>query len=208
MSHREIPDARSGSRRWRSHPVNAPVAWLPTLLAKGPANLHRDHLRRQPVPVDLPRLHLIALDASGSMRRGGRLASAKGHAARLIEAAAWAGDDVALLSFGGQGIAWLMTPGRARRASGLRVRSVGGGGGTPLAAALRESGRVLSRRRGPSERWLWLLTDGRSLEQPEAPAAADRIVIIDFDSSAGPGRCANWAARWGAEHRLAQASSA
>ncbi len=189
-------------------PAGEAVAWLRTLVAKGPQSLQREHLRHRPVAPPSPRLHVIALDVSGSMRRGGRLASAKGHAALLIEQAARAGDDVALLSFGGRGAQWLMRPGPARRSGSARVQAIGGGGGTPLAAALAESDRLLARRRGASERWLWLLTDGRSLEQPVAPSAAEHIVIIDFDRptslAVGPlSRCVTWAARWGAEHRPA-----
>lgn len=153
------------------------------------------------------RLHVILLDTSGSMRRGGRLASAKGHAARLIEQAAKAGDEVALLSFGGQGVELLLPAGPARASSNLRVRTLGGGGGTPLAQALAQVEQVLRRARrhqGPTEHWLWLLTDGRSLEQPTVPPAAQHCVIIDFDDPARPlGRCARWAAMWGAAHQHA-----
>ena len=151
-----------------------------------------------------PGLHLIALDTSGSMQRGGRLAWAKGYAARLIEQAARAGDHVALLCFGGQGVQLLLPPGPARVAGSARVRPVGGGGGTPLVACLREAERLLRKaRHARGENCLWLLTDGRTLEQPMAPAAAGHIVVVDFDDPLKPvGRCAAWAERWHAEHRL------
>ena len=185
----------------------AGIAWLPTLVAKGPARLQAAHLRRRPASAVQPCLHLIALDTSGSMRQGGRLAWAKGYAARLIEQAARAGDEVALLSFGGQGVQLLLPPGPARTAGTARVRPLGGGGGTPLAAGLAEAERMLRttrRRRGagaPSS--LWLLTGGRTLEQPAAPAAATHVVVVDFDDPVRPlGRCAAWAARWQAEHRM------
>lgn len=185
------------------------MAWLPTLLAKGPAPLRREHLRRRPAALRIRRLHCIVLDTSGSMRRHGRLALAKGHAALMIEQAARLGDDVALLRFGGQGVELLLPPGPARAAGSQRLRPVGGGGGTPLAEALAQADRLLRRtlRRGasngPTECWLWLLTDGRTLEQP-LPPAAQHLVIVDFDDAGKPlGRCAAWAARWGAEHRLA-----
>ena len=186
------------------------IAWLPTLLAKGTEPLQAAHLRYRPQLAAPARLHMIVLDTSGSMRQRGRLALAKGHAARLIEQAAQAGDQVALLSFGGQGVELLLAPRRARAASTLRVRTVGGGGGTPLAQALSEAERLLTqalRRHGPTETWLWLLTDGRTLEQPTAPRAARHVVLIDFDSAAQPlGRCAAWAARWGAAYQRALAT--
>jgi magnesium chelatase subunit ChlD-like protein len=182
---------------------------LPTVVAKGPAPLRREHLRRQPVALRGSRLHCIVLDTSASMRRRGRLALAKGHAAFMIEQAARQGDDVALLRFGGQGVELLLPPGRARAAGSQRLRPVGGGGGTPLAEALVQAERLLQRalrKSGPAECWLWLLTDGRTREQPQAPLTAQHLVIVDFDDPhKSLGRCAAWAARWGAEHRLAPA---
>lgn len=187
--------------------AGAGIDWLRTLLAKGPQRLAPAHLRHQAVSQRVPALHLIALDTSGSMRRGGRLAWAKGYAARLIEQAARAGEHVALLSFGGQGVQLLLPPGPARAAGSARVRPVGGGGGTPLSACLHEAERVLrktQRQRGAAGGdCLWLLTDGRTLEQPTAPTSVGHIVVVDFDDPLRPlGRCAAWAGRWHAEHRL------
>lgn len=183
------------------------IHWPRTLLVKGPQRLTPAHLRHQAVSLRVPPLHLIALDTSGSMRRGGRLAWAKGFAARLIEQAARSGDHVALLCFGGQGVQLLLPPGPARAAGSARVRPVGGGGGTPLSACLQEADRLLrkaQRQRGAAGGdCLWLLTDGRSLEQPTAPRSAGHIVVVDFDDPLRPlGRCAAWAGRWHAEHRL------
>ena len=186
------------------------IAWLRTLLAKGPRALQRDHLRYQPQVLAVPRLHLIVLDTSGSMRQGGRLALAKGHAARLVELAARAGDHVGLLCFGGSGVELVLPPGPARAAGAARVRQCGGGGGTPLRQALAMADTLLAqaRRRGSTgPAWLWLLTDGRTLEQPAVPRGADHAVVLDFDDrSPAIGRCAAWAARWGAEYRLARAT--
>ncbi len=154
----------------------------------------------------MPPLHLILLDTSGSMRKGGRLALAKGYAARLVEQAARAGEDAGLLSFGGAGVELVLPPGRARSAGAVRVRLCGGGGGTPLAQALEMAARLLedASRRGGRDATLWLLTDGRTLEQPPAPGGAGHVVIVDFDHPARPvGRCAAWARHWGAEHRPA-----
>lgn len=218
-----LHDKASTGRRWQAprnawlrtpqplarpaDPEGAGIDWLRTLAAKGPARLQPAHLRRKPASAAQPCLHLIALDTSGSMRQGGRLAWAKGYAARLIEQAARTGDEVALLSFGGQGVELLLPPGPARTAGAARVRPLGGGGGTPLAACLAEAERLLraaARRRGAGAlSCLWLLTDGRTLEQPAAPVAPTQVVVVDFDDRLRPvGRCAAWAARWQAEHRL------
>lgn len=222
LSHRSRSPAQgSGGRRWQTSPSPTPplqapaaqrpgagaIAWLPTLLAKGTQPLQRVHLRRRPLQAPPARLHLIVLDSSGSMRQRGRLALAKGHAVRLIEQAARAGDQVALLSFGGQGVTLLLPPRRARAAGTARVRPLGGGGGTPLAQALAQADQLLARalrRHGATETWLWLLTDGRTLEQPAPPRAAQHTVLIDFDDAPQPlGRCAAWAARWGARYQAA-----
>ena len=200
-----IPSATAVARVRRTRLTalnNGPtVAWLRTLVTKGPAALQPRHLRYQPRSNALPQLHCILLDTSGSMRQGGRLALAKGFAARLIEEAARMGDDVALLSFGGRGVELLVPPGPARAAGAARVRQCGGGGGTPLVQALAVAQGLLTRSPYAA---LWLLTDGRTLEQPTAVQGAAQTVIVDFDDPKRPlGRCAVWAARWGAEHRLA-----
>ncbi len=65
--------------------------------------------------------------------------------------------------------------------------------------------RRTERREGPVESWLWLLTDGRTLERPAAPTAAHHVVVVDFDDPARAlGRCADWARGWGAEHHRAR----
>ncbi|MFO6421588.1 vWA domain-containing protein [Hylemonella sp. W303a] len=199
---------------------SAPIAWLPTLLAKGPVPLQREHLRRHPHTARAMRLHCIVLDTSGSMQRQGRLARAKGQVAALLEQAARQRDDVAVLCFGGQGVELLMPPGPARSSARQRLRPLGGGGGTPLARALSEADRLLqAASRTPAssraalgkgsgagraraiEGWLWLLSDGRTLEQPRPPRAARHVVIVDFDDPLKPaGRCAAWAEAWGARY--------
>lgn len=213
------PRSGLGRRRWPSPSVDslsAPatrdagaaevgaIAWLATLRAKGAQALQTDHLRRLPLPARHARLHCIVLDTSGSMRAQGRLALAKGHAAQLIAQAAQQGDDVALLQLGGDGVQLLLAPGRARASGSLRLRAVGGGGGTPLAQALAQAEQLLQRtqrRQGPLDCWLWLLTDGRTLEAPQPPPSAQHRVILDFDDPRQPlGRCASWAAHWGAAH--------
>lgn len=130
------------------------------------------------------------------MRRGGRLARAKGVAAWLVAQAARHGDDLGLLAFGGAGLQWLIAPGPARRAAAGRLPPLGGGGGTPLAQALAAAEPVLQRHPGA---WLWLLSDGRCPGEPPAPRAAAQVVVVDHDD--GPvaiGRCAAWAEAWGA----------
>ena len=88
------------------------------------------------------------------MLRRGQLAWAKAYAARLIEEATRAGDQVALMAFGGQGVQLLQAPGPARRSVIGRVRPLGSGGGTPLAAccAAESMASSMALARGSSVR--------------------------------------------------------
>lgn len=188
------------------------IVWLPTLQAKGRHALAVQHLRWREPQAKPSILHVLLLDTSGSMRQGGRLARAKGYAAQVLEQAARAGDYVALLCFGGQGVELVVPPGPARRAAAVRVQERGGGGGTPLAQAMSVAEQVMAqhrRVRGTSggqkaaSTVLWLLTDGRTLEHPPAPQGALQMVVVDFDDARRRlGRCADWAARWGADYRF------
>ena len=181
------------------------IHWPRTLASKGTAVLQWAHLKWVQTPAEPATLHLIALDNSGSMRHGARLALAKAFASRLLEEATRAGTHVAVLLFGGQGVQWVQNAAPARRSVLPRVGCLGGGGGTPLSEGLRQAQAELQafrRRHASASRTLWLLTDGRSLEQPQPPAGADHLVIVDFDDPRRPlGRCRQWAERWGAEWR-------
>ncbi len=188
------------------------IAWLATLQAKGRRALAAQHLRWREPKAKPATLHVVLLDTSGSMRQAGRLALAKGYATQVLDAAARAGDHVALLCFGGQGVELLVPPGPARRAASVRVQQRGGGGGTPLAHAMAAAEELVFQhhRRSPSERGVnaaactvfWLLTDGRTHEQPPQPNARYPWIVVDFDDPRrAVGRCAEWAARWGVQYR-------
>ncbi|MGO4326078.1 hypothetical protein AB4Z49_03235, partial [Cupriavidus sp. M-11] len=82
-------------------------------------------------------------------------------------------------------------------------------GGTPLALGMQRAGELLARaarRRPAQQRWLWLLSDGRSPEQPVRPHRADAVMVVDFEQQAvALGRCRELAAAWDGEYLLAQA---
>lgn len=141
-------------------------------------------------------MHCFVLDCSGSMRTDGRLAQAKGVLLALMDEAYRRRDAVALLCFGGDTVELRVPPQRAASWNDAWVAPIGGGGGTPLAAAVRQADALLARQAG-RVRWLWLLSDGRSTEAPLRPASAERLVVVDFESGRGAlGRAALLAERW------------
>jgi magnesium chelatase subunit ChlD-like protein len=87
------------------------------------------------------------------------------------------------------------------------IEPIGGGGGTPLRLGLDEAGRVLrqaARATPGAGCWLWLLSDGRSAEQP-VPPPADRLLVVDFEDGAiRLGRCAGLAKQWDAHYVRAE----
>lgn len=141
------------------------------------------------------------------MIRGEQLALAKGVLARLVERAYQARADVALVCFAARHAEVRLAPRRARSWNDDWIRPIAGGGGTPLALGAARADQLLAtqaRRRPAQQRWLWLLTDGRSAESPARPAWADHIVVVDVERRALPvGRCRQLAQAWEAEYRTA-----
>lgn len=178
------------------------IAWLPTLTAMRQDRLRAAHLR---FVREAPRggvLHCFVLDCSGSMLGGQRLALAKGLLIALFDRASAARAEAALVCFGGAGADLRFGPAVPRWWNERWLRPVGGGGGTPLASGVRQAAQVLERcaRRKPAQqRWLWILTDGRSGDQPARPLNADEVVFVDFEREAiRLGRCQTLADAWGA----------
>ncbi|MFL9947855.1 VWA domain-containing protein [Paraburkholderia agricolaris] len=178
------------------------IAWLPTLAARRQDALRTEHLR---FVREAPRggvLHCFVLDCSGSMLGGQRLALAKGLLIALFDRASAARAEAALVCFGGAGATLRFGPAVPRWWNERWLGPVGGGGGTPLASGVREAAQVLARsaRRKPAQqRWLWILSDGRSGDQPARPRHADEVVFVDFEREAiRLGRCRALADAWGA----------
>lgn len=195
------PPTRYGNSTASTQPgATGRIDWVGTLVAKGPKQLDTQHLRHRHEAVHRTTLYVIALDTSGSMRRGGALEQAKGLAGTLVAKARRQGDDVALLGFGGQGVQLLLPPQTARLAAVTHIRPLGGGGGTPLADCMQQVQRLLltrQRQQPGAPCVLWLLTDGRSVHAPERPRQPAQAVIVNFDDPLHPvGRCPDWAESW------------
>lgn len=134
------------------------------------------------------------------MLAAGKLARAKGVLAELMQQSYRWRDHVALISFGGHGASLYLPPRRAQPLPQRWLAPLGGGGGTPLAAALARANALLqAHTQGP--RWLWLLTDGRTRETPPRPAHAQQLHVLDFEHAQPPlGRAPALAAHWQARY--------
>jgi magnesium chelatase subunit ChlD-like protein len=177
---------------------------MATLRAKRADALDVRHLRYRRTKGEGARLHCFVLDCSGSMLAGERLARAKGMLVALFDRAYRERSEIALVCFGGGRAEVRRQPGAAHWFNEHWVAPIGGGGGTPLALGLASAHTVLARaaRRRPSQkRWLWLLTDGRTNERPDAPAMADEIVVVDFEEGGiRVGRSKDFARDWSAQY--------
>ncbi|BAO88584.1 vWA domain-containing protein [Caballeronia cordobensis] len=177
---------------------------MATLRAKRSAPLDARHLRYRRTQGEGAQLHCFVLDCSGSMLAGERLARAKGMLVALFDRAYRERAQIALVCFGGGRAEVRRQPGAAHWFNERWVAPIGGGGGTPLALGLASAATVLERaaRRRPSQkRWLWVLTDGRTNERPDAPASADEIVVVDFEEGAiRAGRGKRFARDWNAQY--------
>ncbi|CAB3704610.1 vWA domain-containing protein [Paraburkholderia rhynchosiae] len=184
------------------------IAWPQTFAAmgqvgrKGQHALTAEHLR---FVREAPRggvLHCFVLDCSGSMLAGQRLSLAKGLLIALFDRASAMRAEAALVCFGGAGADLRFGPAVPRWWNERWLGPVGGGGGTPFASGVRRATQLLERsaRRKPAQqRWLWILTDGRTTDEATRPLNADEVVFVDFErGTVRLGRCERLAQAWGA----------
>ncbi|OLL28826.1 magnesium chelatase [Burkholderia sp. SRS-W-2-2016] len=178
------------------------MGWPRTLAATRGDTLRREHLRFIP---ETPRggvLHCFVLDCSGSMLSGQRLALAKGLLIALFDRAGAARAEAALVCFGGMSADVRFGPAVPRWWNERWLEPVGAGGGSPLGTGVRRAAQLLessARRRPAQQRWLWILSDGRTRDEPARPPAADQVVFVDFERGAlRLGRCEALANAWGA----------
>jgi magnesium chelatase subunit ChlD-like protein len=194
------------------------IAWPATLAAKRGGPLHAGHLRFRKQAGAPRALHCFVLDCSASMLSHERLALAKGLIVAYFDQAARERMETALICFGGDGAARRFGPAVPRWWNARWLEPVDGGGGTPLADGIAAAAQLLARdiRRAPAsawapdkQRWLWVLSDGRTRETPPKPAGADHVVFVDFDDAAvriGQGK--RLADAWGAQWMTAASLSA
>jgi magnesium chelatase subunit D len=203
---------RAGQRTWHPHrgrrlriaawkrgqPVRH-LAWVKVLEKALPLQA----LRRQSadhdgqlllVPSDLriwkrqhrrPLTTIFLVDASGSMAAT-RLAEAKGAVQALLSECYVRRDQVALLSFGGQGVRVNLPPTRSLVAAKRALTAVPGGGASPVAAGLQAVARLVDRLAQQGEdAAIVVLSDGRAnvcldgrVDRPLAGQEAQQVARV------------------------------
>ena len=128
------------------------------------------------------RLLIFTVDASGSAAVS-RLNEAKGAVELLLAEAYARRDHVALIAFRGIGSEILLPPTRSLVQTKRRLAALPGGGGTPLAAGLKQAAELATQSRGKGlTPTLVVMTDGRAnialdgtADRPRA--AADSVTL-------------------------------
>lgn len=188
----------------------ARIHWPRTLLAKGRQALQAQHLRYRKRDAGAGVLHCFLVDCSGSMLTDGRLARAGQLLLQMLRAAYQQRAEVAIVSFAGLRATTRLHPTVAYPPDSRTVRGwlrgIDAGGGTPFAHGMELADTLLAqarRSRPGQQRWLWVLTDGRSRERPAPPLHADECVVVDCESQrVALGRCLQLAREWKADYRL------
>ncbi|MDE3074577.1 MAG: VWA domain-containing protein, partial [Chloroflexota bacterium] len=130
--------------------------------------IRKEDLRRPLLSEQPSTLHLVLIDASGSMVSN-RMGQAKGVIVSLLRAAYVHRDRVALIAFRRREAKLLLAPTRSLSLARRALEQLPSGGGTPLRAGLDLALDVLRkhlRRQAQEEIRLTLLTDGRVGEGP------------------------------------------
>lgn len=127
----------------------------------------------------------MVVDASASTRRNQGLSLAKGVLAQTFDDAYRRRARLALLIASGSQPRWQHQGLKASQALQPWLDTLGAGGGTPLAEALRQAAQWLSqrRKRHPAEQQrLLVLTDGRLAQMPVLPVFDCPGVLVDIET--------------------------
>jgi Mg-chelatase subunit ChlI/Mg-chelatase subunit ChlD len=164
---------------------------LPTSDATSVARPGHIELRRRPRRLARPALWVIAVDCSASMLRSGALGRAKGIALELLRQAPRASARVELVAFGGSGVAVAASASRGSGRVDAAITSLGAGGGTPLAHAVRRALELCATRAleaASAGQRVFLLTDGRVNLTAALPRVPANIEVVVVDLELGPVR--------------------
>ena len=178
--------------------MTAAVDWPASFFAARRRRPSAEDLRFRRAPSSARALVCVLLDCSASMLAGGRLALAKGVLAHWVTELYRQRAEMVVIGFAGRGAFTLREAGRVGLNERGWLNKVGGGGATPLAAAVRRAARVAKRARANGRRVeLRVLTDGRMSALPERPREVDACLVVDLEQAAVPlGRARRLARRW------------
>ncbi|MCM2971536.1 AAA family ATPase [Larsenimonas suaedae] len=176
---RHVGGANKGARQHRS--AVGPVDWPRTLAAGLFDAAPQPHHRRRRTGRQSPLL--IVLDRSGSTRAGARFSQLKGLLANIVEHAYRTRRQLAVLSFGGDGVVWTHALGRAPKHVETLLAPLGAGGGTPLLDALERARSELARwqKRFKVQAESWLLTDARAPFPKTLPPWPGALTVVDTE---------------------------
>lgn len=182
--------------------------WPRTLAAGRGAPERREQLRFKRRPPAGGLLHLLLVDCSSSMLKGGRLALAKALLQHWQADIYRRRDRLAVVGFDGAGARVVRPPGKALALAEDWLQALGGRGETPVGDAVALGDQLIAQLRlrdgFDGHCALWLLSDGGFAEQPPAPQRADSCTVVDLERGDG-GRCQRLAAHWRAEYQHALA---
>jgi len=180
------------------------VRWPRTLMQKANQPLSAQHLCYQFRQPAANRICCLLLDCSASMLRSNKLSVAKGLILQLAQQIHQQGGQLAVIGFRGDQAHILKQPDQLTDMNERWIRSIQGGGGTPLCLGIAATDRCLHRyqRQFPgSSVDCWLLTDGRFHELPDVPRVAGHYTVIDFeDGRLRLARARQLAQRWQANY--------
>lgn len=198
---RAAPAKRSGAAL--SGRPGRRINWFRTLTSEAAGRgRRRPSYRASPDRPD--RLHCILLDTSASTLGHEGQASARSAVAGIAEHAYNARERLAVLTFGGDRIDWLLQPRRAPRDCARQLSEVPAGGGTPLAEALHTARQQLGQwqRREPGLQTVtWLFTDARCRAEIDGRNWPGVLTVVDTERASVPlGRARKLAGRLGGRY--------
>ncbi len=126
----------------------------------------------------------LLLDCSASMLRQRKLSLAKGLVLQLAQQIHQQRGHLVVIGFRGNHASILKHPDQLTGMNEHWIRSIQGGGGTPLRLGIATAERFLQHYQRQFPGLVvdcWLLTDGRFNDLPEAPQGATHYTVIDFE---------------------------
>lgn len=211
QAYKPHPNAAAPTRRrrgrqpgqHRAHQAAQCPDWFATVIAnRGRLPWRRLHYRK--ARTGQPVLHLILLDTSASTLGQKLFGQAKGLVDQLSRQAYAAREQLAVLGFGNEGVATILTRRRAPKALMERLDAVYAGGGTPIREAILHAASLIRQWRqqnaGVHIR-TYLITDGRTRQSLEGlPSLGDCIVVDTEQAAVKRGRGALIARELGARY--------